>query len=62
MLKAISSLADNVGAHVVAEGIETEEELQTLLDLGITYGQGFLFARAAPQFLTVGDIPQLARV
>ncbi len=62
MLKAISSLADNVGAHVVAEGIETEAELQTLLDLGITYGQGFLFARAAPTFVAVEDIPHLGTV
>ena len=48
MLKAISSLAENVGAQVIAEGIETEKELLTLLDLGITYGQGFLFSRPSP--------------
>jgi len=45
MLKAILSLADKVKANVIAEGVETQEELKTLLDLGITYGQGFLFAR-----------------
>jgi EAL domain-containing protein (putative c-di-GMP-specific phosphodiesterase class I) len=50
MLKAILSLAEKVKAHVIAEGVETEEELQTLLDLGIVYGQGFLFARPAPGF------------
>jgi EAL domain-containing protein (putative c-di-GMP-specific phosphodiesterase class I) len=29
---------------LVAEGIETREQLDALRDLGITYGQGFLFA------------------
>jgi EAL domain-containing protein (putative c-di-GMP-specific phosphodiesterase class I) len=59
MLKAILSLANNVGAHVVAEGIETPEEQETLLELGITYGQGFLFARAVPDFVSIESIPIL---
>jgi len=50
MLKAILSLAEKVKANVIAEGVETQEELETLLELGITYGQGFLFARPAPGF------------
>jgi EAL domain-containing protein (putative c-di-GMP-specific phosphodiesterase class I) len=58
-LKAILSLANNVGAHVVAEGIETPEEQETLLELGITYGQGFLFARAKPEFVGIEAIPIL---
>lgn len=62
MLKAISSLADNVGAHVVAEGIETERELLTLLDLGITYGQGFLFSRPSPVFARLEDLECLGTV
>ena len=51
MLKAILSLAEKVKANVIAEGVETQEELKTLLELGITYGQGFLFARPAPGFI-----------
>ena len=51
MLKAILSLAEKVKANVIAEGVETQEELKTLLDLGITYGQGFLFARPAQGFI-----------
>ena len=50
MLKAILSLAEKVKANVIAEGVETQEELKTLLDLGITYGQGFLFARPEQGF------------
>jgi len=62
MLKAISSLAENVGAQVIAEGIETEKELLTLLDLGITYGQGFLFSRPSPTFVGLEDINCLGTV
>ena len=53
MLKAIHSLAVNVGADVIAEGIERVEELETLLELGIPYGQGFLFARPTSKFIEV---------
>jgi EAL domain-containing protein (putative c-di-GMP-specific phosphodiesterase class I) len=59
MLKAILSLANNVGAHVVAEGIETPEEQETLLELGITYGQGYLFAKAKPDFVGIEAIAGL---
>jgi EAL domain-containing protein (putative c-di-GMP-specific phosphodiesterase class I) len=45
MLKAIHSLAASIGADVIAEGVERMEELDTLLELGIPFGQGFLFAR-----------------
>ena len=33
---------------VVAEGVETAEELDALERLGVTHGQGYLFARPAP--------------
>jgi EAL domain-containing protein (putative c-di-GMP-specific phosphodiesterase class I) len=50
MLKAMLSLANNVDVRVIAEGIESKEELETLLELGIEYGQGILFSpgRAQP--------------
>jgi diguanylate cyclase (GGDEF)-like protein len=37
--------ARRVGADVCTEGIETLEELTTLIDLGVGYGQGFLLGR-----------------
>jgi diguanylate cyclase (GGDEF)-like protein len=36
------------GAQVVAEGIETEEELRTLADLDVAYGQGYFLSKPGP--------------
>jgi EAL domain-containing protein (putative c-di-GMP-specific phosphodiesterase class I) len=45
LLETLRQLADKIKARVIAEGIEREEELQTLKKLGIEFGQGFLFHR-----------------
>ena len=47
IVRAIRLMADSLGLEVVAEGIETEEQRQQLRLLGLTLGQGFLFARPA---------------
>ena len=48
MAAAILQLSAAIGAEIVAEGVETEGEADTLLDLGYTAAQGFLFARPMP--------------
>jgi diguanylate cyclase (GGDEF)-like protein/PAS domain S-box-containing protein len=45
MATVILQLSDAIGAAIVAEGVETEAEAATLLDLGYTAAQGYLFAR-----------------
>lgn len=45
IVRAIISLAHNMGMKVVAEGIETPEQLEILTRLGCEYGQGYLFSR-----------------
>lgn len=47
LLAALADFAHRVGTALVAEGIETAEELALVRDLGIDYGQGFLLARPA---------------
>jgi predicted signal transduction protein with EAL and GGDEF domain len=37
-------LARNMGMDVVAEGVETEQQLASLKDLRCEYGQGFFFS------------------
>jgi EAL domain-containing protein (putative c-di-GMP-specific phosphodiesterase class I) len=45
---AVLGMASALGMEVVAEGIETETQLACLAELGVQYGQGFLFARPGP--------------
>ncbi|NML46968.1 EAL domain-containing protein [Ramlibacter sp. G-1-2-2] len=45
---ALARFADQTGCTVVAEGVETEAELQVLRQLGIDKAQGFLLGRPAP--------------
>jgi len=46
IVRAMLSVADGIGAKLVAEGIETEGELRSLQELGVRYGQGFYFGAA----------------
>lgn len=41
------------GFATIAEGIETEEELQVVTELGVDYVQGFLLGRPSPPFITL---------
>lgn len=45
LTRALITFADEIDATIVAEGIETESELQALRDLGVRYGQGFHLGR-----------------
>jgi len=38
----------SLGLHVVAEGVETEEQLSRLRDLGCQSAQGFVLAMPGP--------------
>jgi diguanylate cyclase (GGDEF)-like protein/PAS domain S-box-containing protein len=45
IVESIVALARNVGANVIAEGVETRDQLRRLRQIGCGYGQGFLFAQ-----------------
>ena len=57
LVQAILSLGLGLTFEVVAEGIETSEQLDSLLDLGCRYGQGYLLARplSEPQLVEFLD-------
>ncbi len=48
MLRALHLVARRIGARIIAEGLDTIEELETLRELGIPFGQGWLFGKATP--------------
>lgn len=45
IVKTIVTLAGNLGMQVVAEGVETDEQLDQLRSLKCQYGQGYLFSK-----------------
>jgi diguanylate cyclase (GGDEF)-like protein len=55
LVSIIVSIARNMKMKVVAEGIETFEQLRKLRDYGCEYGQGFLFSRP----LVAACVPRL---
>jgi len=45
IVRTISGLAQNLGMDVVAEGVETREQLEILRSLNCKYGQGYFFSK-----------------
>jgi EAL domain-containing protein (putative c-di-GMP-specific phosphodiesterase class I)/GGDEF domain-containing protein len=58
LLDALLSFARKMHTHVIAEGIENEEELKTLRALRVPFGQGFLLGRPMP----IADIEHVQRI
>ncbi len=55
---SLLTFAHDTGATIVAEGIETSEELDTLRSLGVPWGQGYHLARPGP--LPLPSLPHAA--
>jgi EAL domain-containing protein (putative c-di-GMP-specific phosphodiesterase class I) len=45
----VAGLVEDLGAHGVVEGIETEDQCHRVMRHGWVHGQGYLFARPAPE-------------
>jgi len=54
LVRSLVSFAGDVGSTLVAEGIETPEDMKTLRDARVPYGQGYLFARPGPAQRVLG--------
>ena len=48
MIAGMGHFAKSTGCRIIAEGIETRAELDTLTDIGIRLGQGYLVGRPLP--------------
>jgi len=48
IVRTIIAMAQNLDMDVIAEGVETEENRQFLLDNGCTHYQGYLFSKPVP--------------
>jgi EAL domain-containing protein (putative c-di-GMP-specific phosphodiesterase class I) len=48
VLAMVVQLGELLGVRVVVEGIEREDQREALLELGCSYGQGYLLGRPLP--------------
>ncbi len=48
IVRAIVVMARSLGMQLVAEGVETEEQVDLLTEFGCDYAQGFLYSRPIP--------------
>lgn len=61
-LKALCSYCKKRETKLIAEGIETKEELEILISLGIHYGQGYYLGKPNKDFIGVKeDVKQLIK-
>jgi EAL domain-containing protein (putative c-di-GMP-specific phosphodiesterase class I) len=58
LLRALRSVAEQLGARIIGEGLDTLAELETLGRLGIPYGQGWLFGKPTPLRADVQASPE----
>ncbi|HXW13408.1 MAG TPA: EAL domain-containing protein [Terriglobia bacterium] len=68
IVRSVVSLAHNLGLQVIAEGVETPQQLDYLKTLKCQYGQGYFFSppcdsKQATEFLTawsgIGDVKKM---
>lgn len=51
IIRAVAEMGAQLDMSIVAEGLETIEQVQAVRDAGCTLGQGFYFSRAVPDYL-----------
>ena len=51
IIRAVAELGNTLDMEIVAEGLETIEQVQAVREAGCTLGQGYYFSRAVPDYL-----------
>jgi predicted signal transduction protein with EAL and GGDEF domain len=51
IIRAVSGMGATLGMAIVAEGIETVEQVEAVREAGCTLGQGYYFSRAVPDYV-----------
>ncbi|HWU03968.1 MAG TPA: EAL domain-containing protein [Novosphingobium sp.] len=51
VIRAVSGMGLALGMEIVAEGLETPEQVEAVRQAGCTLGQGWIYSRAVPDYL-----------
>jgi EAL domain-containing protein (putative c-di-GMP-specific phosphodiesterase class I) len=49
VMETVTRMILDLGLKIVSEGVETEEQLESMKQLGVQYIQGFYFSKPLPQ-------------
>ncbi|MDI2589532.1 GGDEF domain-containing protein [Psychrobacillus sp. NEAU-3TGS] len=55
LVSSLSEFANYSQINIIAEGIETKDELRTLIDIGVHFGQGYFIQKPATQLYPVRE-------
>jgi len=55
IVRAVVTMADSLGCDIIAEGIETLQQMHALRDLGCQYGQGYLIGKPTSADAVLAD-------
>ena len=61
IVRAVAEMGTVLGMDIVAEGLETAEQVDAVRDAGCTLGQGYHFSRAVPDHLAARLIDEERR-
>ena len=56
LIRSVTEVCRDMNTRVVAEGVETAEEREALIDLGCDLYQGYLFGRPQPSFTAFAEL------
>jgi EAL domain-containing protein (putative c-di-GMP-specific phosphodiesterase class I) len=56
LVRAVAAYAGTLGVHVVAEGVETSDQVEKLRDVGVGAAQGYFYARPKPGEDVLGEL------
>jgi len=58
IIRAVAEMGSRLEMDIVAEGLETIEQVRAVRDAGCTLGQGYYFSRAVPDYLAATLLAQ----
>lgn len=58
IIQAVAKMGNTLGMDIVAEGLETAEQVKAVREAGCNLGQGYHFSRAVPDYLAAMLIAQ----
>ncbi|MDP3331190.1 MAG: EAL domain-containing protein, partial [Methylococcaceae bacterium] len=57
LVRSMHQIAKKMGKKTIAEFVECPKTIEILREIGINYGQGYIFGRPSEQLLAISSLP-----